>query len=86
MSTKKSSRKSTSESYDDKVCDVYCNLYAESFVDASDEVKAFLAFTELKTTTFNDSFFAFHALSKEAKDEYLSIQVKRFFRARSLVA
>jgi NADH:ubiquinone oxidoreductase subunit C len=86
MSTKKSSRKSTSEIYDDKVCDVFHDLKEASFAKASDEVKAFIEFCELRTTEFHDSFEAFYALSEKARDEYLSIQVKRFYRARSLVA
>lgn len=87
MSTKKSSRKLISkEVSQEKLFDVYCDLYAESFVDASDEVKAFIEFCELRTTEFHDSFEAFYALSEKARDEYLSIQVKRFYRAHSLVA
>ena len=87
MSTKKSSRKLNSEEvFQVKLFDVYSNLYAESFVDASDEVKAFLALNELKTTKFHDSFLAFHALSKEARDEYLDAQIKRVNRSYSLVA
>ena len=87
MSTKKSSRKLISkEVSQEKLFNVYCDLYAESFVDASDEVKAFLAFNEQKTTSFHDSFLAFHALSKEARDEYLDTQIKRVNRSYSLVA
>jgi hypothetical protein len=78
MSTKKSSRKSFDAHFD-----AYKNLYKVSFADASDEVKAFLAFTELKTTQFQDAFEAFSSLSKEARDEYLNIQVKRYYAALS---
>ena len=86
MSTKKSSRKSTSEIYDDKVCDVFHDLKETSFAEVSDELKEFIEFSDLRTTEFHDSLKAFYALSEKARDEYLSIQVKRFYRARSLVA
>jgi hypothetical protein len=77
MSTKKSSR---------NLFNAYNDLYKVSFADASDEVKAFLAFTELKKTQFHDAFEAFSSLSEEARDEYLNIQIKRYRLANQLAA
>jgi hypothetical protein len=85
MKKKKSNRKSIDEYFQNKLDEVFDRLYTASFANASDEVKAFLAFDELKEPEKDASYEAFLALSKKAQEEYLDIQVQRLFHAFSFV-